>query len=84
MSADSSEPGSRNSLVAGRTGTRLNVGRPQVRWDVGVTVARESIAVRTRSAQGGASRSIGSIVSDAMQSAREFIMRANAAFQNTV
>ena len=44
VSADTPEVHGRNSLTAGQTGTRLNVGRPQVRWDVGVVVARESVA----------------------------------------
>ena len=30
----------RNSLWAGRTGTRLNIGRPQVRWKDGVSYAK--------------------------------------------
>ncbi len=29
----------RNSVFAGRTGTRLNIGRPQARWSDGLSVA---------------------------------------------
>ena len=34
-----SELSIRNSALAGRTGTRLNIGRPRVRWSDGLSVA---------------------------------------------
>jgi len=37
-------PNPRNSVWAGRTGTRLNIGRPQVRWKDGVSYAKSMCA----------------------------------------
>ena len=34
----------RNFLWAGRTGTRLNIGRPQTRWDDGVAYAENLLS----------------------------------------
>ena len=40
---NSNDSGGRGlSVLSGRTGTRLNIGRPQVRWDEGVANARGS------------------------------------------
>ena len=49
----------RNSIFAGRTGTRCNIGRPQVRWEAGVTLARELIQSRGIASRGGNAISIG-------------------------
>ena len=37
---------SRNSLTAGRTATRCNVGRPQVRWEDGYLIAKDVLESR--------------------------------------
>ena len=38
---------SRNALEAGRTGTRCNIGRPQIRWQDGVNLAERVADSRT-------------------------------------
>ena len=43
---------SRNSATAGRTSTRQNIGRPQVRWSDGVELATHIFETRNVSAQG--------------------------------
>ena len=62
---------SRNTLSAGRTGTRLNIGRPQTRWSDGISLAKLCIAERDTHFKGKHSLSIGNIVRNAMISARE-------------
>jgi len=62
----------RNSLIAGRSGTRLNIGRPQQRWEQGVALARQCLAERTAHTIGNNSLSIGSIVRSAIVAAREY------------
>ena len=39
----------RNSLLAGRTGTRANGGKPQQRWDAGISLARSFLRSRSGS-----------------------------------
>ena len=63
----------RNSLIAGRSGTRLNIGRPQQRWEQGVALARQYLAQRTAHTIGNNSLSIGSIVRSAIVAAREYV-----------
>ena len=62
----------RNSLIAGRSGTKLNIGRPQQRWEQGVALARQCLAERTAHTIGNNSLSIGSIVRGAIVAAREY------------
>ena len=50
----------RVSLVAGRTGTRLNIGKPTTRWDAGIELARASLASRAASQNSSNALSIGS------------------------
>ena len=65
---------SRNSLQAGRTGTRLNIGRPQPRWEAGVDLARSFLAGRGHHLRGGNSLSVGSrIRSAALRLAELFV-----------
>ena len=61
---------SRNSLFAGRTGTRLNVGRPQVRWEDGVRNAEAVIEANPIALHGRSVRTIGTIIHEAMQAMR--------------
>jgi hypothetical protein len=62
----------RNSLSRGRTGTRLNIGRPQMRWADGVTVAEEVLKGRSVSQNGGNALSISTAIREAVASARCF------------
>ena len=52
------ELGTRNSVIAGRTGTRLNIGRPQVRWVNGVGIAKHVLEGRQQSIRGNNALSI--------------------------
>ena len=52
---------SRNSVVAGRSSTRLNIGRPQVRWQEGHTTSLHILEHRDQTARGNNSLSVGTI-----------------------
>jgi hypothetical protein len=52
--------------------TRLDIGRPQTRWDEGVDNARRILASRTHSTNGGNALSIGTIIFNACSKARAF------------
>ena len=60
--------GSRYSLLVGRTGTRLNIGRPQVRWEHGVDLAREVLQSRDVSLKGSNAMTIGTRIRNALSS----------------
>ena len=62
----------RNSVHAGRTGTRSLGGRPQVRWVEGVEIAACVLQKSTKPAKGNNSLTIGSIVMRTAQEARAF------------
>ena len=59
---------SRNSMLAGRTGTRCNEGRPQVRWEHGISLAREVLNGRNTTQKGGNAMSISSRIKNALKS----------------
>jgi hypothetical protein len=61
---------SRCSLTAGRTGTRLNVGRPQVRWEDGFNTARILLDSRVASVQGNNMLSISTIFRETFSTVR--------------
>ena len=56
----------RNSCLAGRTGTRLNVGRPQPRWQEGIALAEEVLHNRNIALKGQNALTIGSRIRDAL------------------
>ena len=56
----------RNSIFWGRTGTRLNVGRPQVQWSDELSVAVSASSSRSESQRGGNSLSIGARIREAI------------------
>ena len=58
----------RNTLLAGRTGTRNNIGRPQTRWAHGVVLAKEVMAGRTITEKGNNAMTIGTRIRNAFQS----------------
>ena len=65
-----SERSFRNSIFAGRTGTRLIIGRPQVRWCHGLSVASSVCEGRSESQRGANSLSIATRIRDALSALR--------------
>jgi len=65
-----SERDSRNSVLAGRTGTRLNIGRPQVRWQDGLSVAESVRKSRGVSIKGNNALSISSRIRESLNELR--------------
>lgn len=65
--------GSRSSLYSGRTGTRLNMGRPQPRWQEVCDIARSALGSRATSIKGRNARTIGTIIKEAIDAARAFV-----------
>ena len=63
----------RNSVFAGRTGTRLNVGHPQVRWSDGLSVAASVCEGRSESQRGANSLSIATRIREAVSALRESV-----------
>ena len=61
----SNSTGSRLSVVAGRTGTRCNSGRPQTRWEDGLKLANEVLKTRATSLKGNNAVSIGTRIREA-------------------
>ena len=57
--------GGRNSLLAGRTGTRLNIGRPQTRWEAGYETAVQMLGHRTSNERSSNMLSVGTIFREA-------------------
>ena len=49
----------RNSLLAGRTRTRLNIGRPQTRWETGYETAVQMLGHRIRNECSSNTLSVG-------------------------
>ena len=66
-----SERSFRNSVFAGRTGTRLNIGRPQVRWSDGLSVAASVCEGRAETQRGANSLSIATRIREALSVLRE-------------
>ena len=60
------EFGTRNSVTAGRTGTRLNTGRPQVGWVDGVGIAGHVVEGRQESMPGSNALSISVRIREAL------------------
>ena len=65
-SAFVTELGTRNSVLAGRTGTRLNIGRPQVRWCDGLCIAKHVLEGRQESQKGRNALSISVRIREAL------------------
>ena len=65
-----SERDNRNSVWAGRTGTRLNIGRPQVRWQDGLSVAESVRKSRDVSIKGNNALSISSRIRESLNELR--------------
>ena len=66
-----SERSFRNSVFAGHTGTRLNIGRPQVRWSDGLSVAASVCESRSETQRGANSLSIATRIREALSVLRE-------------
>ena len=54
--------------AAGRTGTRLNIGRPQKRWQEGVQLAKGVVDERAKALKGKATLAIASRISKCIAS----------------
>jgi hypothetical protein len=68
--------GGRNAPDRGRTGTRLNIGRPQTRWEDGAEIARGIIDDLEKSSQTHPKVTIGTAIYKLVQRIRA---RANEA-----
>ena len=64
--ASNGSASSRNSLLAGRTGTRLHGGKPQLRWDAGVALARYFLESRSLSVVNDNALSVSSRIRQAV------------------
>ena len=64
----------RVTMRAGRTGTRLNIGQPQIRWEEGLALAKSVLSTRDTSLIGNNSLSIGTRIREAMQILRTIVM----------
>ena len=62
----------RVSMRAGRTGTRLNIGQPQPRWEEGVALAKTVLGSRDTTLIGNQPLSIGSRIRNAMSTLHRF------------
>ena len=69
----------RNTLFSGRTGSRLNIGRPQIRWTDSCSIARSILEARAQSVRGRNARTIGTIIKEAVDAARAFVNCGNLA-----
>ncbi len=58
----------RNNSLAGRTGTRMNCGRPQTRWHDGLKLAKATSIERSEPLKGKAPLSIGTRIGNALSS----------------
>ena len=68
---------SRLSVLAGRTGTRCNVGRPQPRWQDGLKFAREVKNSRAISFKGNNAVSIGIRIRNTVANFVQTVMSAS-------
>ena len=67
--------GSCNTLEAGRTGTRCNIGRPQIRWQDGVNLAERVADSRTFSHCSSNALTVETIINEYRSFDRTFIRR---------
>ena len=67
---------SRRSVVAGRTGTRCNIGRPQPRWEEGVVLARSVLLARTQSQKGNNAVTVRTRIREALVNVRTAVQQA--------
>ena len=65
---------SQNSIFAGRTGSRLNIGRPQTRWTSGVENAQVALSARPSHTRGGNSLSLSTGLREALNHVRRSIL----------
>ena len=63
----------RVSVVAGRTDTRCNIGRPQVRWEAGVELAEQYLRSRTEAIRGGNALTVGTRIRQALANLRSVV-----------
>ena len=71
----------RTSVIAGRSGTRLNIGRPQVRWTDGVECAKCVCDTRSVSTKGSNALSISIRIRDTITKLTNLRITASALSQ---
>ena len=69
---------SRVSLLAGRTGTRLNIGKPQCRWHAGIDLAQATVSSRAHSLSSTHTLSIGTRIREAAKYVASFFNAQDA------
>ena len=62
---------SRNSVLAGRTGSRLNIGQPQPRWEESLALAEQFLVTRDESMRRGEPLGVGSRIVEAVRALQE-------------
>ena len=67
----------RNSLIAGRTGTRASGGRPQPRWEEGIGLSKSLLNTRGITLNGSNALSISSRIREAVSQVYQFFTPAN-------
>ena len=60
-------------MMAGRTGTRLNIGRPQPRWEEGVALAESVLQTRDSTVRGNQPLGIATRIREAVNIFQEFL-----------
>ena len=70
--AERGSASSRNSVLAGRTGTRANGGKPQQRWEAGICLARAFLRSRQVSRCNTNALSVSSRIRNAVSEVYQF------------
>ena len=65
------------SLTGGRTGTRCSNGRPQPRWEEGITLAKAVVQSREMSNKGSNALSVGTRIREALVSVRAAVQNSH-------
>ena len=69
------------SLTGGRTGTRCSSGRPQPRWEEGITLAKSVVQARSLSQKGSNALSGGTRIREALFSIRSAVQETHTTLQ---
>ena len=64
-------------LTGGRTGTRCSSGRPQPRWEEGITLAKSVVQARSMSQKGSNALSVGTRIREALFSIRSAVQETH-------
>ena len=69
---ESGSANTRNSVLAGRTGTRANAGKPLQRWDDGICLARAFLRSRREALSNSHALSVSSRIRNAVSEIYKF------------